>query len=285
MLVLPKKLLVSAVVLIYGCAPPPKVAVEERTVFTVKQQTERIGGQLIRTVKPGETLHAIAFEYNLDIKQLAAWNQLSDASRLLAGQRIRLTKPIGFIAKSGPRVSVEVSNNTAHSSSVNSKPEQAAPNGNLPPKTTNSSVRESVRNQSLGTNTTLPRESDNTGPITWRWPLKGQVIRRFSPSSTQQGIDILGKNGTDVRASASGEVVYVGNSLKGYGNLIIIKHDETFLSAYAHNQKILVSEGQKIALSQLIGSVGINNRGESALHFQIRLNGKPINPLRYLKTG
>jgi lipoprotein NlpD len=110
------------------------------------------------------------------------------------------------------------------------------------------------------------------------------VIRRFSPSSTQQGIDILGTQGQAVTASAPGEVVYVGNSLKGYGNLVIIKHNDNFLSAYAHNQKIIVSEGQKISARQVIGSVGVNNRRESALHFQIRRKGKPVNPLSYLSA-
>ena len=85
-------------------------------------------------------------------------------------------------------------------------------------------------------------------------------------------------------ASAPGEVVYAGDSLKGYGNLIIIKHSEDYLSAYAHNKKILVSEGQKIKSKQVIGAVGLNNRQENALHFQIRKQGKPVNPLTYLKS-
>ena len=118
----------------------------------------------------------------------------------------------------------------------------------------------------------------------WIWPVDGKLIRRFSPSSTQQGVDIAATKGKPVVAAAAGEVVYVGNSLKGYGNLIIVKHNENFLSAYAHNRNILVKEGQRVTDRQHIGSVGINNRRESALHFQIRRNGKPVNPLQYLPT-
>jgi lipoprotein NlpD len=128
------------------------------------------------------------------------------------------------------------------------------------------------------------RDSREVAGVNWSWPFDGKVIRRFTPSSTQQGIDILGKIGQAVMASAPGEVVYVGNSLKGYGNLVIIKHNDNFLSAYAHNQKIVVSEGQKVSHKHIIGSVGSNNRREKALHFQIRRKGKPVNPLSYLSA-
>jgi len=274
-------------VLLSACAPPVKVAVEERTVLTVRQQSEKIGGQLVRIVQSGDTLHAIAFASNLNVNELAAWNGISDTSRLSVGQRVRLTKPIDFAVrphvKSKPPVvsrlpkdsinkpaSPQASNATTSYSPPAKKPGSAS-------KPSNTAIYRPV-------DVIKPPKSQSVAGVSWRWPFKGKVIRRFSPSSTQQGVDILGKSGQAVMASAPGEVVYVGSSLKGYGNLIIIKHNENFLSAYAHNERILVSEGQKITSEQVIGSVGINNRRESALHFQIRRKGKPVNPLSYLSA-
>ena len=116
----------------------------------------------------------------------------------------------------------------------------------------------------------------------WQWLVTGRVIDSFLPAKGQQGIAILGVLNKSVVAAKSGEVVYVGNALKGYGNLIIIKHSEHFLSAYAHNSKILVSEGRMLSKGQAIGAVGYDNERRSALHFQIRINGKPVNPRNYL---
>ncbi len=275
--------LVLALSSLVACAPPVKVAVEERQVLTVRQQSEKIGGQLVRIVQSGDTLHAIAFASNLDVNELAAWNGISDTGRLLVGQRVRLTKPIGFVAKPVTNNKIPTAKSGSVASSKNSPAKSKRTVANIPKS---DAGLQSTRNGSKQAST-APRNpskivSQNNLELLWSWPLKGKVIRRFSPASTQQGVDILGSDGQAVRASAPGEVVYVGNSLKGYGNLIIIKHNETFLSAYAHNKKILVTEGQKIAPKQVIGSVGINNRRESALHFQIRRKGKPVNPLSYL---
>jgi len=265
-------LLVGSSALLVGCAPPVKVAVEERTVLTVRQQSEKIGGQLVRIVQSGDTLHGIAFASNLDVNSLAAWNGISETDKLLVGQRVRLTKPIGFVAKPRNKERLVETSRSQNRDEVpersSSSAKQAVPVERVP-KTTTSTPSNSI--------VTLNGSVDK-----WSWPFNGKIIREFSSSTTQQGIDILGRSGQPVATSAPGEVVYVGNSLKGYGNLIIIKHSEEYLSAYAHNQKILVTEGQKITSLHIIGSVGINNRRENALHFQIRRNGKPVNPLEYL---
>jgi len=275
--------LVLGLSVLVACAPPVKVVVEERKVLTVRQQSEKIGGQLVRIVQSGDTLHAIAFASNLDVNELAAWNGISDTGRLLVGQRVRLTKPIGFVAKPATSNRVATAKSKLTTSSKNSPAISKRPVANLPTGNTSTQTKSSGSKHARTTSLKQSKvDSQNNVKVTWSWPFRGKVIRRFSPASTQQGVDILGSNGQAVRASAPGEVVYVGNSLKGYGNLIIIKHNETFLSAYAHNKKILVVEGQKIAPKQVIGSVGINNRRESALHFQIRRKGKPVNPLSYL---
>jgi lipoprotein NlpD len=256
------------------------VQVEERQVLTVRQQSESIGGQLITVAQSGDTLYGIAFEHDLDVNQLAAWNNIVDTSRLIVGQRVRLTKPVGFISRpfTAPTPVIVRESKQPQLSNV----EVSRPKKTKPAKSKRKPVNEP---KPMQVNVEKPsKKDDNARVIAWAWPIKGEVIRGFSPSSTQQGIDISGKFGQEVRASAPGEVVYIGDSLKGYGNLIIIKHNKSFLSAYAHNRKIVVKEGQRIDSNQLIGTVGTNNRRETALHFQIRLDGKPVNPLRYLSA-
>ena len=117
----------------------------------------------------------------------------------------------------------------------------------------------------------------------WRWPTEGEVISRFVEGDpTRQGIDINGKRGQPVIAAASGKVVYSGNGLRGYGNLVIIQHNETYFSAYAHNQKVLVKEKDKVKSGQRIADMGNSGTDRVMLHFEIRRNGKPSNPLKYL---
>lgn len=287
-----KSIAAIALALLGACAPPVKVAVEERNVLTVRQQSEKIGGQIIRIVQSGDTLYGIGFESNLDVTQLAAWNGISDTSRLRVGQRIRLTRPPGFVAK--PKVKARQSRDrrTKARLTQHERDEQASQKKgksdvakSVATPSGKSTAKPVAKSKPLKTNSVTAAKSREVAGVIWSWPFSGKVIRRFSPSKTQQGIDILGTRGQAVTASAPGEVVYVGNSLKGYGNLVIIKHNDNFLSAYAHNQKILVSEGQMIGYRQVIGAVGTNNRRENALHFQIRRKGKPVNPLTYLSAS
>ena len=120
-------------------------------------------------------------------------------------------------------------------------------------------------------------------PDKWLWPVEGRIISNFKPNDpSRKGIDIGGKEGQPVIASASGEVVYSGSGLIGYGELIIIKHSEQLLSAYAHNRKRLVKEGEKVAAGDRIAELGKNDRSQPMLHFEIRLNGTPKDPLNYL---
>ena len=121
------------------------------------------------------------------------------------------------------------------------------------------------------------------GNIPWIWPTEGQVVSRFKTNdATRKGIDIAGEFAQPVLAAANGEVVYSGAGLAGYGKLIIIKHDARFLSAYAYNDKLLVSEGQTVKSGQVIARMGLESVGKPRLHFEIRLDGKPIDPLRQL---
>jgi lipoprotein NlpD len=118
--------------------------------------------------------------------------------------------------------------------------------------------------------------------IDWAWPTSGKVIAGFSENANLKGIDIGGKSGQPVLASAAGRVVYAGSGLRGYGKLIIVKHNNTFLSAYAHNREILVKEGQHVSKGQKIGEMGDTDADQVKLHFEIRRLGKPIDPSKYL---
>ena len=114
----------------------------------------------------------------------------------------------------------------------------------------------------------------------WRWPIKGKLLSKFSGSNN--GIDIIAKEGTVISAASAGKVVYAGSGLQRYGKLIILKHNETFLSAYAHNHRLHVKEGEVVKVGQKIADMGSTGTNKVMLHFEIRRNGKPVNPLRYL---
>lgn len=256
-----------AVLLSSACAPIVPAEVVEREVTGVKQQTDKIGGAVVRIVQPGDTLYGLAFASGLDAKDLAAWNGLSLDNRIQVGQKLRLTKPLNFVPKPSV-VSRPIS--TTVNTTVNQP--NVPPLGSESPKVI---VGIPKRNPTVA-------PAPSTSVTGWRWPLQGKLIRRFALSQGQQGVDIQGALGQSVMAGAAGEVVYVGNGLKGYGNLIIIKHDDEFLSAYAHNQAVFVKEGELVKQSSVIASVGNNQRGEPALQFQIRKRGTPVNPLGYL---
>jgi lipoprotein NlpD len=262
-----------------GCRPPPKVAVEERNVLTVRQEAEAMGGQLIRFVQPGDTLYSISFALGLDVNKLAAWNGITDTGKLRVGQRIRLTEPIGFkypvARKRAPAQVVAKADKPSTPKSKTKPPVKVKPASTQVAKSTG------AQGQAARVSKKTPAKGQ-VGTFSWYWPTQGTVIETFNAAKGQQGIDIRTEPEQDVVAAKSGEVVYVGNSLKGYGNLIIVKHSDTYLSAYAHNKHIYVQEGQAIQQKQKIASVGRNNKRQNALHFQIRKHGKPVNPLKFL---
>ena len=135
--------------------------------------------------------------------------------------------------------------------------------------------------------TSVPRPaasagSDDDGNVEWIWPTKGKVVSGFSDSATLKGLDIAGTAGQPVLASAGGKIVYAGSGLRGYGKLVIIKHNDTFLSAYAHNRELNVKEGQQVTKGQKIAEMGNTDADQVKLHFEIRRLGKPMDPAKYL---
>ncbi len=224
-------------------------------------QNSRHSGNSWYTVKPTDTLYSIAWRYGLDYKELARWNQISDDYIINLGQRLVMHKPHKAIVAKAPVSST--SGNTPSRSLGTSKTNQP-------------SVKVTVKSTTLNAKP----------PSHWRWPVKGKLLNTFSIKQLdRRGIDIAGKLGEAVRATAAGKVVYSGNSLVGYGNLIIIKHSEEYLSAYAYCKERLVGEGTIVKAGAIIARMGKHNNKTARLHFEIRKGGKPVDPMRYLPNN
>jgi lipoprotein NlpD len=202
-------------------------------------------GDSYHIVRSGETLFTIAWRYGRDYRDLARWNRLGDGSLIYPGQVIQLNPPSGSVA---------------------ARPERPSGARSRP-------AREPEPMPSI------PAEP----PPPWRWPTTGNVVVEFGgrPGSGT-GVLIDGRPGQPVRAAADGRVVYSGGGLIGYGQLIIIKHNDTYLSAYGHNASLLVREGEAIERGQRIATMGEGPGREPRLHFEIRRNGKPVDPRQYL---
>ncbi len=203
------------------------------------------------TVKRSDTLYSIAWRYGIDSQQLADWNNIDLNAPIHPGQRLRLIKPKN-LATTTPSTQA-----SASQADRESKPDQIKPAAGSQP-----------------INSPDPRE--------WIWPTAGEPLNTFLATHLdRRGIDIAGKLGQPVVAVADGKVVYSGNGLAGYGNLIIIKHSETYLSAYAHCQQRLVEEGMSVKAGKQVATMGEKDN-IAQLHFEIRRNGKPVDPLKYL---
>tara|TARA_Y100001960_G_C14731395_1_gene857766 strand:- start:1092 stop:2072 length:981 start_codon:yes stop_codon:yes gene_type:complete len=242
------------------------------------------------TVRKGDTLYSISQIYDIDYKDLAKWNNIADPSSISIGRKLLLSSP-SFMTKPSvfPLPDPEPS-------SVQNLPEDTAVTLlKMEPKSLKLSYSEQAISQIQELDSVLPTTIEGSGKqesaglsgvtpdnigIKWIWPTEGRVSSHFTKST--KGMDISGKTGQPVLASAAGRVVYSGTGLRGYGQLIIIKHNNTYLSAYAHNSKLLVKEGQKVARGQIIAKMGKTDSKLVRLHFEIRKNGKPVDPLKHL---
>ncbi len=213
------------------------------------------------TVKSGDTLYGVAFSHQLDHRDLAWWNGMARDGTLYPGQILRLDPPLpGELRR--PHVPVQrgaVSTRRPPNEPVVSRP--APPAQPAQPRATPRPVSAPV-----------------VGPNRWQWPVKGPLLARFAPAQGRKGIDIGGKAGDTIAAAAAGKVVYAGGALKGYGELVIIKHGEDYLTAYGHNAKLLVKEGQQIKAGQAIATMGLGPQNRPLVHFEIRRLGKPVDP-------
>ncbi len=259
-------------------------------------------------VNKGDTMFLIAYLTGMDVKDLASMNNMKEPYSLSVGQTLKIsncstktvttTVPVKTTAPAAPAAPAEPevtytpgANGTQIGSDgtvIGPIKSGAATGGASTPAFTNNTPSipvttitqvETSNNTPVNANVVAPVASN----VAWQWPTQGNVIQGFSNSDGgNKGIDISGSRGQAVKAAASGRVVYAGNALRGYGNLIIIKHNDDFLSAYAHNDKILVSDQQEVKAGQEIAKMGSTGTNAVKLHFEIRYKGKSVDPVRYL---
>ncbi|KPA92794.1 peptidoglycan DD-metalloendopeptidase family protein [Pseudomonas sp. RHF3.3-3] len=263
--------------LLAGCSSAPKngVRVVDRngnvtnSVSSAPQRPMTTTGQHV--VVRGDTLFSIAFRYGWDWKALAARNNIQEPYTIHVGQAIRFDSR----SNSTPAVATSTTSSSSSSSSkitVTRRPATAAG----APATTAAATPAPT-----GAATATPPAGP--APKGWAWPANGILIGKFaSNGSLNKGIDIAGDLGQPVLAASDGSVVYAGSGLRGYGELVIIKHSDTYVSAYGHNRRLLVREGQQVKVGQTIAEMGSTGTDRVKLHFEIRRQGKPVDPLQFL---
>lgn len=219
-------------------------------------------------VQKGDTLRDIATAFGHDARDLARWNNLEDPNKLRVGQELRVVPP--------PEAAV--ASPVTPTTSAQSRPLTPSSPGAVPaPATTPTPPTAPPAAVPPAAGTPAPTE---TG-LSWAWPLAGKVLEKFD-EKRNKGIDISAREGDPVLAAGDGSVVYSGSGLRGYGNLVIVKHNDEFISAYAHNRQILVKQGQAVKRGQRIAEAGKTESSAPKLHFEIRRGGKPVDPLQYL---
>ncbi|MDR9755025.1 peptidoglycan DD-metalloendopeptidase family protein [Pseudomonas sp. SZMC_28357] len=255
--------------LLVGCSSTKssnvRVVDRNNTSNPVAQRPAVTTGQYV--VRKGDTLFSIAFRYGWDYKALAARNNIPTPYTIRVGQTIRFDGR----NDSAPTATVTQSGSTSSSSSkttVIRRPVGVAP---------------TVASKPSNSPAPAPLPPAGPAPTGWGWPSNGILIGKFSSNgSLNKGIDIAGDLGQPVLAASDGTVVYAGSGLRGYGELVIIKHSDTYVSAYGHNRRLLVREGQQVKVGQTIAEMGSTGTDRVKLHFEIRRQGKPVDPLQFL---
>lgn len=225
-------------------------------------------------VVAGDTLYSIAFRANVDVRTLAQLNQLRDPYVIVPGQTLRLVTPVSKQQSIDPIVNKEYRDTKQQQN--NDKKVTPTPRSIPSPKPSPSPIDLGASGEVFVSN----------NDIQWQWPVNAAVITEFSTAEAgSKGLDFSGSRGDRVYAAASGKVVYVGNALKGFGNLIILKHNDDYITAYAHNQQLLVKEQQWVNGGDAIATMGDSDAERVKLHFQVRFRGKSVNPRHYLPRG
>jgi lipoprotein NlpD len=294
--------LLLAAVLLAACAGPPPVPDKESASSPGAYSGTPDGSYRVRR---GDSLHAIAFKFGLDWRDIARLNGMSAPYLIDPAQLLRLTdslqqtasgdaatqqstgpSPVQILAVPSPESTTSSAPDAPRSTTVmitQPEPGSAPTSMPTPAEVSPASVPDTVpleRTQAPAGASYTPPAGD---PSRWIWPTEGRVVSSFrADDPARKGIDISGTAGQAVIASAGGQVVYSGSGLIGYGELVIIKHSDRMLSAYAHNSKRLVNEGEQVLAGGQIAEVGTNDRNQVVLHFEIRVNGSPQDPLKYL---
>lgn len=285
-----------------GCASTPPAPVEDRGIGSPRARVERgikpsASAPVARgdyRVQRGDTLYSIAFRHGLDYRELARLNRIESPYTIFVGQELRLAVrpplPERVTANTPARRPVPASMPSPRAAGPapfeNASAKPALP-GSIPlpptgvaagPPPAKPDPVVAVPNLSAA-----PDKTNASAGVSWRWPADGARVGGFvAGDQTRQGVDIAGKAGDAVRAAADGQVVYSGNGLIGYGELIIVKHSSSLLSAYGHNRRRLVQEGATVKAGQQIAEMGSSSASRDMLHFEIRRNGKPVDPMDFL---
>ena len=296
-------LLILLLSFLAGCASQSPAPVSDRSTAGVAAPAAAEVRPGYYAVKKGDTLYRIALEHGQDYKDVVAWNNLDNPNRIEVGQQLRVIPPEGApvaVAKpvtgSAPVEVTPVGVSPAPTFSASTATLKRDPKGGkLPYSEENLASLRSAGGAAAApvVSVTPPAEAaPGDKPVAaapedgidWAWPASGKLLAGFTDSGTtpNKGLDIAGKAGEPVSAAAAGKIVYVGSGLRGYGNLVIVRHSATFLSAYAHNSKILVKEGAAVSKGQKIAEIGSSDADQAKLHFEIRRQGKPVDPAKYL---
>jgi lipoprotein NlpD len=267
------------------------------------------------TVKKGDTLIGLALQYGLDYRELAAWNNIENPNIIKLDSVLRLTPPGTIVSATSaatdpkpgapvatPLVPTPWPSASSERPGINSATSKAEPRGGKLP------YSDAAYQRLLSQAAVVPQPAPTTGAapavaapaaiappplaaapaatsnagddVEWAWPVKGKLLTTFTDAN--KGIDIAGAKGIAVNAAGSGKVIYSGSGLRGYGRLVIVKHNAAWFSAYAHNDKIVVAEGQEVKRGQKIAEMGNSDSDQVKLHFEIRKNGKPLDPTKFL---
>jgi lipoprotein NlpD len=282
-------------------APARSAGAPTRASTASAARTPIPGGTYV--VARGDTLYSIAFRSGVDFRDLALWIGFGAPFSIWPGLTLKLSPPAGAAAPAAVAATRPVFQTIPATAPTPAPASAGTPPAAAPGSTTQAaaSVAAAAGAGASATVAAVPvagetapshlppaappaavGASHSAGGITWRWPASGSVIKRFSSGDAIPGIEIAGKSGEPVLAAASGVVVYSGNGLVGYGELVIIKHNDSYLSAYGHNRKRLVKEGQRVSVGQQIAEMGSTGASRNELQFQIRKDGNPVDPLKYL---
>lgn len=290
---------VLSAVILAGCANPRPAPIEYRRVLNqvanIFQSAPEPSAEPVPPgyyrVKSGDTIIGIALENGVSWRDIVNWNQLANPNLIEVGQLLRVrgsgaggpapadmragAPQTSAVPQSAPAVPASASVTAA-------QPSPPAPVASAPVTPAKPVVREATKEVARDTTKASPAvASGSPSSSRWGWPGNGNVVGQFSDSGSK-GISISGNEGDPVVAAGDGRVVYSGSGLRGYGNLVIVKHDDDFLTAYAHNKSIMVSEGQSVKRGQKIAELGKTDSDVPKLHFEVRKSGKPVDPMTYL---
>ncbi|TAJ76783.1 MAG: LysM peptidoglycan-binding domain-containing protein [Gallionellaceae bacterium] len=282
-----RALLLCAAIMLAGCAAPTarRAPIVERGVemrkpaasvaapVPAKKTVVTNGATQVYVVQKGDTMYSIAFVHGADYRDVAELNGIDNPSAIQIGQQLRI--PVSGATRIAESKS-SLPPVTASSGGMKTQPKA----GKIP--YSEKALVQAEKMQGEQKEVAAATDADDEEDLEWGMPSSGKVIADFSESANRKGVDIAGKRGQPVVASAPGKVVYSGSGLRGYGKLVIIKHNKAFLSAYAHNDQVLVKEGQSVSKGQKIGEMGNTDADQVKLHFEIRKFGKPVDPAQYL---